>query len=283
MLNTLHPMRLITQVTRWLQARQPSRPLRGLTRFAALCARTLPAYQGTIRLPNGSRLTLDSRQKAERWLLFSGSYQPAVTAWLRAKTAPGAYCLDVGANLGFYTIQLAHWAGATGRVMGFEANPAMAIKVREQIAANAFAHAQIIERAVSDQPGSVTFHIATDPGKSSLQADHAATLAQVTVEATTLDAAVSAAGWSRLDVIKMDIEGHDCYGLRGAQHSLRQFRPCLVFEYSASTPPEVAAEVFDLLESLSYRLAQLRPDGTLADFDWRRVTSGHVDVTAEPR
>jgi len=105
-----NPIPPIAAMTRRLQALRPNRPLKGLVRFAALLNR-VAQYHGVIRLPDGPLMTLDSRQDAERWLLFSGNYQPALTAFLKRHTPPGGTCLDVGANLGFYTLNFAQWAG----------------------------------------------------------------------------------------------------------------------------------------------------------------------------
>lgn len=279
---SLHPVSLIASITRWLQARQPDHPLRGLTRFSGLVSRLLPAYHGVITFRDGSKMILDSRQRAERWLIFAGSYQPSVTAWLRRHLSAGAYCIDAGANLGFYSLLMAKQVGAAGRVAVFEANPKLAARLRDQIALNHFDQAQVVEKAVHDKSDTLTFYIASDPGKSSIYVDHAQVLEQVQVQAITLDEFITAAGWTRLDVIKMDIEGNDCYGLLGARQSLTRFRPAITFEYSTSTPADTATALIDMLSALRYQLSILRGDGTEVPFDWQSLTKDHVDVIAEP-
>lgn len=124
---TLNPAPIIARSTRWLQARFSQRPIKGLTRVSNLLSRWLPPYQGVVHLEDGIYMQPDSRQPAERWLLYSGNYQPALTLILKQRTPSGGYCLDIGANLGFYTIKFARWAGPTGRVVAFEANPAQCL------------------------------------------------------------------------------------------------------------------------------------------------------------
>jgi FkbM family methyltransferase len=273
----------IAAFTRRLQALRPNQPLRGLTRFASITARVLPPYRGVVTLPDGIKMLLDSRQSAERWLLFSGNYQPSVTAWVRRHVAigRGAYCLDVGANLGFYTLLMAQRTGAAGKIAVFEPNPTLAVRLREQAALNSFAQVQVIEKAVHHQAGKLTFYIANDPGKSSIYADHATVRQEMEVEAITLDRFIAEAGWDRVDVIKMDIEGNDCYGLLGARRTLERFRPAVIFEYTASTPFDATRELIDVFTALRYRLAVLRADGTTAPFQHEQVTTGHLDVIAE--
>lgn len=292
LLARLNPVPALAAGTRRLQAAQPERPVRGLTRFAALIDRWLPRYQGVIRLPGGGRMIVDSRDPAQRWLLFSGSYQPAVTHALRAYTPRGGWCLDVGANLGYYTVALASWAGPQGRVAAFEANPAMAAQVRRNVALNppldGFAPVEIVEQPVDRRAGPVTFFVSASPGKSSLIAGHvSAPVERLALAATTLDDYLSAQSWPRLDAVKIDIEGNDCNAVLGAQASLDRFRPVIVFEYGFDTPREVAAETFALLDRLGYTCQTLERQGRRSPFDWQLSAAqthdaAHVDVLALP-
>jgi FkbM family methyltransferase len=50
-------------------------------------------------------------------------YEPKVAAFLESRVKPGHVCLDVGANVGYYVLQLAHWTGPLGHVVAFEPNP----------------------------------------------------------------------------------------------------------------------------------------------------------------
>lgn len=258
-----------------MQARFPERPLRGLTRFSNLLCQWLPPYAGAIDLADGSRMYLDSRQPAERWLLYSGNYQPALTATLKQYTPPGGCCLDVGANLGFYTIQFGQWVGSAGRVVAFEANPTLVEHIERNITLNAFEHVSVVSAAVYDQPGEIAFHISGSPGKSSIYAIDQAVETRV-VPAITLDGYLSEHALPRLDVIKMDIEGTDCQALLGAAETLTRFRPLLVFEYKPSTPPEIAAEAVRLLASLGYRLWALSRAGERRPFDPQTTTDTDV-------
>lgn len=236
-------------------------------------------------------MAVDSREPAQRWLLFSGSYQPVVTDALRQHTPRGGWCLDVGANLGYYAIMLAVWAGPEGRVAAFEANPAMADQARANIALNAAldgpAPIDLLEQPVHHCAEPVTFYVSASPGKSSLVPGQVrAPVQQLTLDATTIDGYLSAQAWPRLDVVKIDIEGNDCNALLGARASVERFRPVMVFEYSSNTPSAVAAETFALLNQLGYTCQTLEPSGHRSPFDWHLLAAqagaDHVDVIALP-
>jgi FkbM family methyltransferase len=274
------PIPVIAALTRRLQALSPNRPLKGLTRFSTLLDRRVSSYQGVIRLRDGVLMTVDSRQPAGRWLLYAGNYQPALTAFLKRHTPPGGTCLDIGANLGFYTLYFARWVGPQGRVIAFEANPALVKHIAHDATLNGFDHVTLVDRPVHVRPEPVTFYISPSPGKSSIHARQVTDPVQIlTLTATTIDLAVQEQNWTRLDVIKLDIEGNDCNALSGARETLARFRPVIAFEYWYSTPPEIAGEAFGLLDDLGYRLAGLLRNGKRIPINWQVAGEyDHIDV-----
>src|SRR2546423_3497617 len=68
---------------------------------------------------NGVTYFIDPRYRHQ----LGHDYDAAVAAFLRERVKPGAICFDVGANVGVYALQFAHWSGPTGRVVAFEPNP----------------------------------------------------------------------------------------------------------------------------------------------------------------
>ena len=208
----------------------PQRPIRGLTRFSNLLHHWLPPYRGIIQLPDGIRMLANSEQSAERWLMFSGNYQPALTYVLKQHTRQNGYCLDVGANLGFYTLLFAKWTGSAGHVVAFEANPAMLERTQYNVSLNQFPHVDTVNAAVHNEAGQIEFYIAKDPGKSSIQPIKDAT-EKIVAPAITIDSYVQQKNFPRLDALKIDVEGNDCNVLIGAREALARFRPFIAFEY----------------------------------------------------
>ena len=275
----LNPIPPIAALTRRFQALSPHRPVKGLVRFSALLNR-YAHYQGVIRLPGGVLMTLDSRQEAERWLLYSGNYQPALTAFLKHHTPLHGTCLDVGANLGFYALNFAQWVGPQGHVVAAEANPALAERIARDVTHNGFEHMTIVDRPVHARVEPVTFYVSPSPGKSSILTQHVADPVQtLTLTSTTIDHIAQDHGWQRLDVIKLDIEGNDCNALLGARETLTRFRPVIAFEYWHSTPPAIAEETFTMLHDLGYHLEGLLRDSKRIPFDWRTAEDfKHLDI-----
>ena len=61
------------------------------------------------------------------------AWNPEEYAAFRAAVAPGATVLDVGANIGAYTLLFAHWAAESGRVVAFEPAQASVAGLRRQL------------------------------------------------------------------------------------------------------------------------------------------------------
>ncbi len=210
-------------------------------------------------------------------------YQASLAQVLREVVPVGGYAVDIGANLGYYSLLLSVLVGKTGRVAAFEANPYLVPRLEADRQRNGFDHLGIYPQAVAERMGEMTFTIAKDYGKSSLLADNVRDVQErVQVQAVTLDAFVTERDWSRLDVIKSDIEGHDCAALLGAQDTIRRFRPVIIFELWRDTPTAWRDGVRALLREQGYQLQLLYLSGERVPFDWQPLTIHHVDVVCVP-
>lgn len=278
------PLSIVAQWTRWLQIKYQDKPIRGLRRLANWLSDILPHYEGPVNLPKEVTMWLDSMVDQERYLLFMGDYQPPLTNFLHRYTPKGAYCLDVGANIGYYTLLFSRWAGETGRVVAFEANPHLVPRIQRNIELNHYTNVEVICKAVHDVLTQVAFYISAHPGTSSIYAQNVAdTLETIHVETITVDSFMAERSWERLDIIKMDIEGNDCFAIHGALETIKRFRPVIVFEYwpsSADTIERTKA----LFDSLDYRLEGLFWNGDKCPFDWQvPAGSKHIDVLCYPQ
>jgi FkbM family methyltransferase len=199
-------------------------------------------------------------------VLFHGFDAPV--AALRF-TPPGGIAIDIGANLGEWSIPLAKAVGATGRVLCCEPNPAMADALSATLAINNLPQAQVLTVALSADDGEGHLAIdSTDSGQSRL-ADKG-----VSVRLRSLDSLVAEHRLERLDLVKIDVEGHEAQVLAGAGETMRRLRPALIFE-SAHEAAAERAFIADRLEACGYEIiAVLHHYGALAcsAADYRAAT-----------
>ena len=204
-------------------------------------------------------------------ILFGGpGAHPAALGFLPA----GGIALDIGANLGEWTLPLAKAAGAEGRVLAFEPNPAIAQALGRSLRINNLVQAAVVEVALSDRDGTAELR----PDRENSGATRLAAAAEggktVTVRTCRLDRLAAEAGLGRLDLVKIDVEGHERRVLEGAMVTLDRFHPALVLE-SAHESAEDRAAIADLLARLGYAPAAALCDGgalpaSLDDYRARR-------------
>lgn len=147
-------------------------------------------------------------------------YEPDMAAWLAKHVRPGDVCLDVGANVGVYVLQLAHWSGPNGKVIAVEPNPGARTVLEKHVKLNGLTErVAIVPAAVGDAPGSATLFATGAAGMSRLGAPNAAledTASPLAVPVVTLDLLCTSHRISP-DWLLIDIEGYEIAALRGAR------------------------------------------------------------------
>jgi FkbM family methyltransferase len=157
-------------------------------------------------------------------------YEPEL-AFLARLIQPGDVLLDIGANVGIYALVCAKRAGAIGRVYAFEPGAEALHALRGNCALNPDLNVEVLPMGLSDSVrSSRLFHLG-GPTTFNLSASGAAT--GELVELTTLDAWIAGAGVSRIDVIKIDVEGHEPAVFAGGRNTLLSTRPLVMFEVSS--------------------------------------------------
>jgi len=231
---------------------------------------------------------LDVHSWVERKILCTGYFERWVDEFLSRSLKPGHVALDVGANSGCHTLVMASAVGQTGRVLAFEPNPRMFDRLQANVKLNRFDHVATFPMAVSDAPGQLKLFIpALADYNQGLGSVHRANLEdicdEVAVETATLDEIVQANQLLRLDLIKIDVEGHELQVFKGAQQTLKKFKPILVFEFSerqwrnAGVTPQA---VEDFLTDLGYELFVMRRGVTTSI---RHGVAQECDLLAVPK
>lgn len=139
----------------------------------------------------------------------------------------GMTVLDLGGNIGFYTILARSLVGQEGRVFSFEPFPGNANLIRASIKENSFTNVTVVEAAVSDRAGKATLHLSPDACSehSLLDLDFQYNLEpqqnEIEVQVLTVDEYLEkSVGDFKVDFIKMDIEGSESRAVKGMQKVL---------------------------------------------------------------
>lgn len=152
---------------------------------------------------------------------------------------PDGVAMDIGANIGLSALVLAALL-PKGRVVAAEPAPRTVRALRETLALNGLQGRVAVEAvAVAAAAGEAAFAAdATHSAGSKIVNDGTmdrAALSTVTVPVTTLDALAAAHRLSRLDLVKVDVEGFEGDVLDGARETIARFRPAFILEFNAWT------------------------------------------------
>jgi FkbM family methyltransferase len=140
---------------------------------------------------------------------LGGFWESEVTLALARAVQPGSWCLDIGANHGYYTLVLAAGAGPDGHVAAVEPNPRSVDLMNRTLDVNGFLDVDVVSAAVSDSHGEpIKFFV---PKYRGMNARVAAgdTSAGMTIETHTETIDHLTADWPQVDVVKIDVEGSE--------------------------------------------------------------------------
>lgn len=199
--------------------------------------------RGVCRTIFGAQIDCDVRDFIQRRIMLFGVWEPHVTAAMRMLVAPGDTAIDIGANIGYYSLLLSALTGPDGRVVAVEPNPAAVAALHRNIARNGGTNIRVVESAVGPGPATVPIY-EEDPANLGMATLYplrrGRVIAQVPVAplVTLLGAEERAAAV----LIKIDVEGAE---------------------------PALLAEILDRLDAfpaLRHVLVELRGPGAQAAF-----------------
>ena len=194
-----------------------------------------------------------------------------VRRWLQR----GMQAVDVGANIGVYTVAMAQAVGGGGRVWAFEPTPAAAGYLQRSLELNGFRNVSILQSAISDREGLVEFSVGSHSELNAIGKPVSAGGKVVQVEATTLDLMAASHGWTDVDLVKLDVEGHELEAIRGGAGFFASASPLVMLEVSVGDRVDLSG--LEPLLELGYDVYRLLPGPLLlVPFDRFDPTDGFL-------
>lgn len=154
-------------------------------------------------------------------LFFGRPYESREMAIARSLLGPGDTAIDVGANVGLYTLMASRAVGPRGRVYAFEPATATHDLLARNVALAGATNVVLERLAVSDAAGTATLLLNSESGLASLGATGRGRPAgSETVQCVTIDAYAAEEGVARVSLLKVDVEGLEGHVLQGARELL---------------------------------------------------------------
>lgn len=235
----------------------------------------------------GLKLHLFPHNETCELVFLTGRYEPNETHWLESVLRPRMTFVDVGANLGMFTLLAAACVGPGGRVVALEPSRRERERLETNVKLNGFANVSVIAAAASDAPGAARLHVAREPnsGHNTLGAfiyDVREENAEE-VELIRLDDA----DIERVDVMKLDVEGAEVKALAGARELFESCRPTVLIEVNdraLANQGHRSGEIWDFFRVRGYRMHGFDDaSGKLVPVDQLERYADSVNLVAIPR
>lgn len=219
--------------------------------FYGVCRGSLPRYYAF-------------RSRVITELAKRNLYESAELHFLEKCVPVDGFAIDVGANFGVYTTRLANLVGPGGRVFAFEPLG----RVYDSLVETVKRYPQVLhfKQGISDRSaGAVEFKIpllfGEIPEPALATVSDSSSMKHIIERAEVIHLDSLAPQISRLDFVKIDVEGHELYCLEGAREILMTHRPIVQFE---ENKPVTRMHLFEkFAEDLDYRVCKLTRQGFL--------------------
>lgn len=170
----------------------------------------------------GHKMFLDRRDfTIASHLLDSGAHEPLGTEIVKREIKRGDVVLDIGANIGYYTLIFAKLVGEEGKIFAFEPDPDNFALLNKNIKENKFENVVLINKAVSDNNGKTKLYLSEDNKGDHRIYNSGDSRESITVETVCLDDFLKDYK-DKIDFIKMDIQGAEGIALRGMVNTIKK-------------------------------------------------------------
>lgn len=221
-----------------------------------------------LRNVNSSKMWIDPNDTSlAPTLLVKGIWEEGVTNVFRNFIKPGMVVVDVGANIGYYTLLSAMLVGNQGKVYAFEPISNNYELLMKSVKENNYFQVAAVQKAVSEKDEKVTMFLHPTGSGAHTMGGWDAARKSIEVESTKLDTFFPKG--SRVNFLKIDVEGFEYAALRGARRIIEENSNLLLLvEFwpkgminSGDSPDEFISELnreFSYLYTIDDRLGKIK-------------------------
>jgi FkbM family methyltransferase len=211
--------------------------IRGRSRFTRLLSDRFPLAPGTVvEFDDDLEIELSAKQFVSRQIYWFGIFEPVEATFFKSLIQPGMTVIDVGGNIGQYTLLSAKRIGSSGRVHTFEPATENFSILKRNVERNGFSDRVILNKAaLTAEVADKQLLLMSDGGSHCIATEAAAATVNSHMEdvhCLTLDSYVQEQGLNQIDLTKIDAEGCDFEVLKGSLNTLKSIKPPLVLEFA---------------------------------------------------
>lgn len=196
-------------------------------------------------------------------LIYFNQFEAETVDFLNSNLKKGYSFIDIGANIGYFTLLAANILSNNGMVLSFEPTKETYSRLSENIIYNDYKNIEAFDCAISDYNGSANFNVSSDghDAFNSFSLPFEGIYTQEIVEVKTLDSFYQKLEKFKNKIcIKIDVEGWEYNAIKGAKRILTELDPILIIEFNdanTKNSPFKCKDVYSLLSSYGYKMYAL--------------------------
>lgn len=216
-------------------------------------------------LVTGQRMSVNPFDAVGGAIYRDGCFEPETVAYVQSILKPGMTFVDVGANIGQYTLIASRSVGPAGRVFSFEPHPHTFAELNRHVAMNDAKNVQTFECALSDSKGKAKLWLgySDNAGANSLNPTINTSGHSVEIKTERMDDQLRDV--DRIDLMKIDVEGAELLVLNGGIETIERTMPILVVEFSDERFTAgfgySNSDIVQWLTARGFQLFHIRADG----------------------
>lgn len=186
-------------------------------------------WRTTILTAAGATLAVDpGNLDIYTTILREGSWEPQIVEACLCAVRSGDTFVDVGANAGYMTLEVARQR-PDARIAAFEPQPQLALLTAVSARLSGFSHVDVYELAIGAEDGAIKLFVPPHAVHASV-ARAGEDCKQLLCQQRTIDTLLATNTIPSPDVMKIDVEGAEWAVLRGAEQTIREAQPVMIFE-----------------------------------------------------
>ena len=212
----------------------------------------LYALDGDVKIKMHRESILD------RWI-YNDGFEKDEAFFLNRLLKKGDTFVDVGSNVGYFTLQASKAVGNEGNVVCFEPSPVTYKRLLENIALNGFKNITAVNKGLSDKEGKMSLNISEsgyDAWNTFAAVSDNKFHSTVSVEVSTLDKELSNFDKGKISLVKIDVEGWEKFALLGSKDFFTTYSPVLMIEFTEENTYAAGyfvQEIYDILAGWGYQ------------------------------
>jgi len=204
----------------------------------------------------GNLYWLNSTGCIDRSIIDTGVFESWSTQVVRRLVRSGDIVLDVGANIGYYSVLLSKLVGNQGKVICFEPTEHYGKVLEMNIGVNGLENVEINRIGLSDKQQEMEIYIGQSSATLHVPGNHKLSSSEK-IKLVTLDSFLEEYPLPKIDFIKIDVDGHEPFFLEGAWKTLDKYGPTVLLEINHLnyiSAEQTAWDFYNLLKDKGYHI-----------------------------